>query len=281
MYLRVNSNIYLILYFINLGIGLIKKASKNQIELQPEFYDFFLSKKNNINELEENIDNNKNLLALSKLDDEINYVNYLINLMKTKLLSHQCHDIQSDDINNFIIHNGKKINIPYKELLQLNNNKTNIGLLAAKSESGLKVESAYINDPKNIIDQKKLDMSFGKLQYNEEYLNLCSFANRLYLTSNNNNKINLTTIESKNNKHIKEKEEISNFHIPNENENLLNNNNYFVNNNNINENKCDINFGIFKTNHIDNKNRKDSIVSDFSFNGNLNIFNSELNNLFN
>ena len=45
MYLRVNSNIYLILYFINLGIGLIKKASKNQIELQPEFYDFFLSEK--------------------------------------------------------------------------------------------------------------------------------------------------------------------------------------------------------------------------------------------
>ena len=157
----------------------------------------------------------------------------------------------------------------------------NFGLIAAKSEGGIKVEVAHINDPKNIMDQKKTDMNIGKLQYNDEYLNLCSFSNRLYITSNNNNPINLIKVDPKNIKTIKEKEEINNnyFQIRNENENLLNYNyNFSVNNN---DNKCEYNFGIFKNNHIDNKIRKDSIVSDYSFYGNLNSFNSDINNIIN
>ncbi len=163
--------------------------------------------------------------------------------------------------------------------MKLNNDKNNnVGLISAKSDSNLKFELANVNDPKSITDQKKPDMNFGNLQYNDEYLNLCGFSNGLYITSNNNSPISLIKIDTKNIIHIKEKEEIINFPIQNENENLLNNN-FFINNSiNNNENKCEINFGIFRNNPIENKNRKDSLISDFSIYGNLNSFIPELNN---
>lgn len=285
MFLRVISNNFLIINFIHLGIGLIKKGSKNEVQLQPEFYELFLNREKNFRaEFEEkNNENDKNILELHKYNEEINYVNYLTNVIKERLLSYQCHNIESDDINNFININGKKINIPNKELSKLNNEKSdNIGFLTAKSESGLRVEFSHVNDPKNIIDQKKTDMNFGKLQYNEEYLNLCGFSNRLYITSYNNCPISVKKIEPKINKNVKEKEEVNNFQFRNENENLLNTSNCLIYYNN--ENKCDISFGS-KHNHNDNKNRKDSLVTDFSFSfyGNLNnfSFNTDLNNLFN
>ena len=248
--------------------------------MQPEFYDLYINNNDNIIELdEEKKKESSNQLKLEKLNNEINYINFLIKNENEKLLI-----LQNKENDNFINNNGKILNNLYKELLQLNNGKNNnFGLIAAKSEGGIKVELAHVNDPKNVMDQKKSDMNLGKLQYNDEYLNLCSFSNRLYITSNNNNPINLIKIDSKNIKHAKEKEEINNyFQIRNENENVLNNNN---NNNdfayNNNENRCDINFGLFKNNHNDMKLRKDSIVSDYSFYGNLNSFNPEINNIMN
>ena len=283
--LEGTSNNYLIINFIHLGIGLIKKGSKNEVKLLPEFYDLYLNQEKKLrDELEEkNNGKDKNILEINKYDEEINYVNYLTNVIKERLLLYQSHNIESDDINNFIINNGKRINIPYKELSKLNyENSNNIGFITAKSESGLKVELAHVNDPKNIYDQKKMDMNLGKLQYNEEYLNSCGFSNRLYITSNNNCPINVKKIEPKIIKNVKEKEEVNNFQFRNENENLLNSNNCLIYYNN--ENKCDISFGS-KNNHNDNKFRKDSLVTDFSFSfyGNLNnfSFNSDLNNLFN
>ena len=122
-------------------------------------------------------------------------------------------------------------------------------------------------------------MNLGKLQYNEEYLNLCSFSNRLYITSNNNiSPISMINFEQKNN--IKnEKERLNSFFIQNENENSLNNND-FINFNNK-ENKNDINFEFFKNNNnIDNKFKKDSLIFD-SFYGVSFSFNPEMNNIFN
>lgn len=104
-------------------------------------------------------------------------------------------------------------------------------------------------------------------------------SNKLYITSNNNSPINLIKIDLKNNKNKKEKEEINNinnYNTQKENENYLNYNNIdFTNFNNIY--KGDINFSPFKNFNLDNKNRKDSLISDIS----INLFNNELNNLFN
>jgi hypothetical protein len=277
MYLKVNKNINLIISYF-LGIGLIKKPINNQIELLPEFYNLKNKNGENIIELdEEKSSDNVNQLELEKINKEISFVNYLINKVDEKLLF-----FQNRENENNIKTKGKILNILYKQLLQSNICKNNnFGLIAAKSEGGLKIEVAHINDPKNIIDQKKEDMNIGKLQYDDEYLNLCSFSNRLYITSNNNNPINLIKLDSKNIKNTKEKEEINNnyFQFRNENENVLNYNNIFSVNNN--ENKYETNFGLIKKNHIDNKIRKDSIVSDFSFYGNLNSFNLEINNIIN
>lgn len=121
-------------------------------------------------------------------------------------------------------------------------------------------------------------MIIGKLQYNEEYLNLCRFSNRLYITSSNNiSPISLINFEQKNS--IKNEKEISNsFHIQNENENSLNNNDFFNYNNK--ENKNDINFEFFKSSNIDNKYKKDSLILDSYYGGSFS-FNPEINNIFN
>lgn len=159
------------------------------------------------------------------------------------------------------------------------NENDNNGIIAAKSESRLKIELYHVNDPKNTIDKKKSDMNLGKIQYNDEYLNLCGYSNRIYITSNNNKPINIFRIDSNNQINNKEKEEINfNNYTQKENENLLSNVD-FMNNNNENKRECD--FGLFKNNNIENKPRKDSIVSDYSFFGSFNNLNQELNVLFN
>ena len=173
----------------------------------------------------------------------------------------------------------KTLYLTNKDISKLNDdNNRNKNYIAVKSEGGIKIEFSHINDPKNIIAQKKSDMNLGKLQYNEEYLNLCSFSNRLYITSNNNTSpINITKIEQKNN-NKNEKERLNSFHNQNENENSLNNND-FINFNNK-ENKNDINFEFFKNSNTDNKFKKDSLILD-SFYGGSFSFNPEMNNIFN
>ena len=277
MCLKVNKNINLIISFF-LGIGLIEKANKNQIKLLPEFYNLKSKNDENIIELDEEKSNaDANMLKIEKINREISFVDNLIKKEKEKLLFLQNMEKESS-----INSKGKILNILYKEFIQLNNCKNNsFGLIVAKSEGGLKIEVTHIDDSKNIMDRKKTDMNIGKLQYNDEYLNLCSFSNRLYITSNNNNPINLIKVDSKNIKTTKEKEEISNnnFQFKNENENLLNYNNIFPVNND--ENKYEMSYGLIKNNSIDNKIRKDSIFSDFSFCGNLNSFNPEINRIIN
>ena len=236
---------------MNIGIDLIKKASKNKILVQPNFYDLNFNEDKNINKLNEENNNEKKSL-LKNIDKEINEVNYLTKIVNEKLLFYK------GDPNNNDINNKKVINIPYKDFFILNNN--------------------------NDINQYT----------NEEYLNMPSLSNKLYITSNNNMPINLIKIDLKNfknkNENEKDKEEINNiinYNTEKENENFLNYNNIDFNNINnnynniINYNKGDINFSPFKNYNFDNKNRKDSLISDFSFYGNINLFNTDLNNLFN
>ena len=254
---------------------MIKKDKKNKIKLEPNFYDIYFNN-NNIIQLNEEIKKDKinnNESKINKLNKEINLVDNLIKISNEKLLSIQ-KELNDDNINN-INNKVNSIGLTYKDLLQLNNdNNKNCDYILAKCEGGLKIELAHINDPKNIMNQKRIDMNIGKLQYNDEYLNLCSFSNRLYLTSKNNSPIILTKIGEKRINNIKEKEEIENFQINNENENTLNNNELI--NTNINEN---YNFGLFKNNNNDNKFRKDSLISDYSLF--CNSFNGELVNTMN
>ena len=267
---------YLKLYF--LGIGLIKKASKNQITLKPNFYDFYFNKdKNKIELNEENNKENVNKMKIQVLNKEINDVNYYIEHLSEKILCYKEKNNEKDKINTIINDKWKSALIPCDELLKFIYDKDkNVGLFVAKSESELKVELAHINEPKNIMVQKKSEMNYGKLQYNKEYLNLCCFSNRLYIISNNNSPINLFKIDSKSIKFKKEKDEINNFYYQNENDNLLNNNNLINSKNN--ENKCEINFNLFKNNLI---NKKDLFISDIASFGNINSFNPEINYLFN
>ena len=252
---------------------MIKKYKKNLFIIESEFFDLYLNDMHNvlneINEERENEENNKNNPKFRGLDKEIEYLNSLIENTNQKLLS-----IQKE------VKDEKSLYLTNKDISQLNDdNNRNKNYIAVKSEGGIKIEFSHINDPKNIIAQKKSDMNLGKLQYNEEYLNLCSFSNRLYITSNNNiSPINIINFEQKNN--IKnEKERLNSFHIQNENENSLNNND-FINFNNK-ENKSDINFEFFKNNNnIDNKFKKDSLIFD-SFCGGSFSFNPEMNNIFN
>ena len=268
----------LIIYY--LGIGLIKKASKNKITLEPDFYDFYFNQdKIQIELNEEDNKENINEMKIQALNKEINDVNNLIKYLSEKMPFYQEKNDENDGANNNINNKRKNILIPYNELLKFINDKDkNVGFITAKSDSDLKVELAHINDPKNIMDQKKTDMNYGKLQYNNEYLNLCGFSNRLYITSNNNCPINLFKINPKNIKYKKEKDEMNNFYYQNENENLLNNNTNTLINSNNNENKGEINFNLFKNNHI---NKKDLFISDIASFGNINSCNPEFNYMFN
>ena len=282
MFLKVNKYLFILfIIFYYIGIGLIKKASKNKILVESNFYDLYFNIDKNINELnEENIKEKKN--QLKNINKEINDVSYLTKIVNEKLLIYQ---------NNNDINNKKIINIPYKDFFILNNNndinKNTSGFIALKSENGIKIELTQMK-VKNISEQKNSDNNNEINQYNEEYLNLPSLSNKLYISSNNHSLINLIKIDLKSNKNKKEKEKeeinnINNYNSQKENENFLNYKNIDYNNiNNINIiNKSDINYSPFKNYNysFDNKNKKDSLISDFSFCGNL--FNTELNNLFN
>ena len=275
---------------MNIGIDLIKKASKNKILVQPNFYDLNFNADKNINKLNDENNNEKKSL-LKNIDKEINEVNYLTKIVNEKLLFYK------GDPNNNDINNKKVINIPYKDFFILNSNNdinnNNNGFIALKSENGIKLELSKAKSAK-LQDQKKSDNNNDINQYtNEEYLNMPSLSNKLYITSNNNMPINLIKIDLKNFKNKKENEKdkeeinnINNYNTEKENENFLNYNNIDFNNINnynniINYNKGDINFSPFKNYNFDNKNRKDSLISDFSFYGNINLFNTDLNNLFN
>ena len=285
MYWKV-INIYNILKqnIIFIGIGLLKKETKNQVTLQKEFYDIY-SNNNRFNKIIINIDDDDNFseennyLKYQNLDEEINYVSYLIQITQEKLSAFENN-------NNIINNKGNKLTLTYKDIFEVNegmNNNENFGLIGAKSEDALKVDLIHSNETKQNIFPKKSDINLYKPQYNDEYLNLCSYSNKLIINSPNNKpiqleKIDLEAVKAKDSE--KEKDLLNNFKMVNEKENIINNND-LINNDNY-ENKNEINFNPIKYFHTDNKIMKDSVVSDFPYLSNFNsnfIIDPRFNNM--
>lgn len=278
MYLKV-TNLYNILIWNNIciGIGFLKKETKNQVKLQKEFYDIYWSQINNnkfvIDINEDNFSDDKNYLNIESLDEEINYINYLIKITEEKLLS---FENGGNNINN----SENKLTLTNKDILEINdhiNNNGKTGLLSVKSEDKFNVEIIQANDTKTNKKQKKSEINCGKAQGNEDYINLASYPNQLCITSKNNKPIYLKEIapsQEKSKEVEKIKVGLNNFKNISDKENIINNND-LINNENTNENKNElINFNLMKNFYAENKIRKDSLISDYSCNGNF------INNVF-
>ena len=137
--------------------------SKNRITLQPDFYDCYFGKDKNIfiDLNEESNKENENELKLAALNKEINHVDNLIKNIGEKIPICQDKNNENGNTNNIINNKWKNVLIPYYELIKfIYNKEDNVGFIAAKTEGDIKTELAYINDPKNIMDQKKTDMNY-------------------------------------------------------------------------------------------------------------------------
>ena len=210
-------------------------------------------------------------MKIQSLDEEINYINYLIKITEQKLLTYEnCG-------NNF--NNKKKfLTLTFKDIMELidkahNNGK--IGLISAKSDDKLNVEYVQSNNKKQNINQKKSVDIQKKLQYNDDYSNLCEYSNKLSITSKNNKPIVLEKLDLKSdkiNENENEKDELI-YLKPNHNKDNNNINNESINNEN-NEVRNEIIINSLKNFHTENKIGKDSVISDFSYygNNNSNIF---------
>ena len=206
------------------------------------------------------------------MDEEINYINYLIKITQEKLLS---FENGRNNINN----NEKKLTLTNKDILEMKdpiNNNGNTGLLSVKSEDKFSVEIIQANDSKPNIKQKKPDINSNKAQGSEDYINLTFYPNQLFITSKNNKPIHLKEIvpnQEKSKVDEKGKCGLNNFKNISDKENIINNNDLINNENN--ENKSELNnWNLMKNYYVENKIRKDSLISDYSCNGNF------INNLF-
>ena len=208
-------------------------------------------------------------MKIQSLDDEINYINYLINITDQNLLAYEnCGD-------NFK-NNKKSLTLTFKDILELidkANNNGKIGLISAKSEDQLNVEFTQSNNKKQNINQKKSDDIQKKSQYNDDYSNLREYSNKLSITTKNNKPIILEKIDLKDDKikegekeGEKEKDELIYLKTNHDKDNNIINND--LTNNENNEIRNEIIINPLKNYHIENKNRKDSVISDFSYYGN-------------
>ncbi len=246
------------------GIGIIKKDAKNQIKLEPEFYELYMNNQNNIilldeeknknNKIEKNKDKilNNNNNKLQKLNNEIKYVEYLINNMNERLL------LLNPNLNNNLDILEHNLNFNLNNLNKNNNNSTNnnnktLNLISKKHECNTKTDFINILDPNNLIHL--LDNTFD-LNSNKN-----SQQNQIF-------KIDLKQSKESKDIFVQNKKEEENF--------LLNEDYIDLFNENINKNE--INFDL-----NENKNfnfRKDSFMSDLSIIGNLNNFPLNKENLF-
>ena len=213
------------------GIGYIKKEAKNKIIwLKPELFDNFVKKK-------EDHEISGKQKKLNYITQEINFVNDLL-LKADKQLQSLILEEKQEKVKKYLT---------FDDICLLNNNTNNISnnLLGIKSDAQIKIELQHIDNPQKLCDEKKQDMENENLQFSEEYLNLCSFSNRLYVMSRDSKKsidifliepktqISMNNIGQKNN-NLKPVENINDdLHFGNELVNLLRDNTNNINN--INE----------------------------------------------
>jgi len=251
------------------------------VKLQKEFFDIYsiennYNKKNNIELNEDNFISDKNYLQLQNLDDEINYISYLINITNEKLLKYENNDQNNNNINN---NNQKSLTLTIKDIMELidkKNNKEKVNLIYVKSGDNLNLDFVQEDERNKNSNQKKSEENHFKTLFDEDFPNLFNFSNKLFISSKNNKPINIEKLDTKNIK-FKEKEDLTNFKINNNERDIINNINFndLINNEN-NDYKNDIisiNQNKFFRQDI-NRIRKDSIISDYSNFGNLN------NNIF-
>ena len=251
------------------------------MKLQKEFFNIYsiennYNKKNNIELNEDNFISDKNYLQLQNLDDEINYISYLINITNEKLLKYENNDQNNNNINN---NNQKSLTLTIKDIMELidkKNNKEKVNLIYVKSGDNLNLDFVQEDERNKNSNQKKSEENHFKTLFDEDFPNLFNFSNKLFISSKNNKPINIEKLDTKNIK-FKDKEDLTNFKINNNERDIINNINFndLINNEN-NDYKNDIisiNQNKFFRQDI-NKIRKDSIISDYSNFGNLN------NNIF-
>ena len=250
------------------------------MKLQKEFFDIYSIDHNYYNKKiielnEDNFSNDKNYLRLQNLDDEINYISYLINITDEKLLEYENNNKNINNINN----NPKTVTLTIKDIIELidkKNNKEKVNLISVKSEDNLNLEFEQENEQNKNSNPKKTEVNHFKTLLDDDFPNLCNFSNKLIISSKNKKPINIEKLDTKNIKY-KEKEDLTNFKINNnerDNINSINFNDFINGEYNIFKNDAN-NLNPYKLFRQDNNRiRKDSIISDYSNFGNLN------NNIF-
>jgi hypothetical protein len=239
------------------------------VKLQNEFFSIY-SLENKFNKIiielnEDNFIEDKNYLHLQNLEDENNYISYLINITNQRLLEYE-------NFNKNINNNLKKLSLTIEDLYELinkTNNKEKVGLICVKSDDNLNLDFVHNNDPKQNSNKIKSEVNEIKTAFGD-IPHVYDFSNKLYISSKNNKPINIQKLDTKNIQ-LKEKEELNKPKINNEKDVISIINIKDLINNENNEYKNDvININQNKNLHIDNKVRKDSLVSDYSYYGNSN-----------
>ena len=249
------------------------------MKLQKEFFDIYSIEDNYYNKKiielnEDNFSNDKNYLKLQNLDDEINYISYLINITNEKLLEFENNNKNNNNINN----NQKTLTLTIKDIIELidkKNNKEKVNLISVKSGDNSNLDFVIEDERNKNLSQKKSEENHFKTLLDDDFPNLFNFSNKLFISSKNNKPINVEKLDTKNFK-FKEKEDLTNFKINNSERDIINiiNFNDLINNENNDYKNDVININQNKIFRQDNRIGKDSIISDYSNFGNLN------NNIF-
>ena len=239
------------------------------MKLQNEFFSIY-SLENKFNKIiielnEDNFIEDKNYLHLQNLEDENNYISYLINITNQRLLEYE-------NFNKNINNNLKKLTLTIEDLYELinkTNNKGKVGLICVKSDDNLNFDFVHNNEPKQNSNKIKSEVNEIKTAFGD-IPHVYDFSNKLYISSKNNKPINIQKLDTKNIQ-LKQKEELNKPKINNEKDVISIINIKDLINNENNEYKNDvININQNKNLHNDNKIRKDSLISDYSYYGNSN-----------
>ena len=153
------------------------------MRLQKEFFDIYSIEDNYYNKKiielnEDNFSNDKNYLKLQNLDDEINYISYLINITNEKLLEFENNNKNNNNINN----NQKTLTLTIKDIIELidkKNNKEKVNLISVKSDDNLNLEFEQENEQNKNSNPKKTEVNHFKTLLDDDFPNLCNFSNKL------------------------------------------------------------------------------------------------------
>ena len=189
------------IYFV-LTINLIKKNSKNRIQILDNFYSLYQNENSNIislneNDIEKNSPENQkdtnNHEKLKKIIEENNYIDNLIKIINDKL---------SNNVENYI-NKFDNISLVEKDLIPFVPERDNCtNLLAIKSESGINVNHLFTNELKN-KEQKRLNIEMKRPDSQLKNLDSNSFSYKSYIISHNNTPLKLIDIDLKKEKQFK------------------------------------------------------------------------------